>query len=139
MSPASIKQTARFSLTRRAHQNELGEDYVEIMLELIENSGHAHLVEIANKLGVAHPTASKTLKKLEREGLVKIQPYKSISLTKRGKALALSCRKRHEIVLNFLLTLGVDKDTAENDSEGIEHHVSPKTLRLMEKFINTSK
>lgn len=135
MKASSHQQSAKFSLTRRAHQNELGEDYVEIILELTESKGNAHLVEIAKELGVAHPTASKTLKKLKREGLVSILPYRSITLTKKGQTLALSCRKRHEIVLQFLLALGVDRDTAENDSEGIEHHVSPKTLRLMEKFI----
>lgn len=126
-----------FTRTREAHQSELAEDYVEVMLELIEEHGGAHLVEIAKKLGVAHPTASKTLKKLEREGLVEILPYRSITLTTKGKSLALSCRRRHEIVLDFLLALGVDKATAENDSEGIEHHVSPKTLKLMEQFIRS--
>lgn len=128
------RTSVAFTHTRQAHQSELAEDYVEVMLELVEEGGKAHLVEIAKKLGVAHPTASKTLKKLEREGLVEILPYRSIGLTQKGKTLALSCRKRHEIVLQFLLALGVDGVTAENDSEGIEHHVSPKTLRLMEQF-----
>lgn len=137
MKSSTTQQSARFSLTRQAHQSELGEDYVEIILELTKETGRAHLVEIAKRIGVAHPTASKTLKKLEREGLVSILPYRSITLTKKGRLLALQCQRRHEIVLSFLLALGVDQATAENDSEGIEHHVSPKTLRLMERFIKS--
>ena len=39
------------------------------------------------------------------------------------------------IVLNFLIKLGVSNKVAEEDSEGIEHHVSPETLSLMKKFI----
>jgi DtxR family manganese transport transcriptional regulator len=124
----------RFATTRKAHKNELNEDYVEIILDLIEQKGIANLVEIAKKLGIAHPTASKSLKKLQRQDLVKVLPYKSITLTQKGRSLALASRKRHEIVFNFLLKLGVDPVTAENDSEGIEHHVSPKTLKLMQNF-----
>lgn len=125
---------ARFTRTRAAHRSELAEDYVEVILELIEEDGDARLTEIATRVGVAHPTASKSLKKLEREGLVKILPYRSIELTESGKTLACSCRRRHEIVVQFLCNLGVDRQTAETDAEGIEHHVSPKTLRLMEGF-----
>ena len=43
-------------------------------------------------------------------------------------------KKRHNIVYNFLLNLGLDKNTASEDAEGIEHHVSEKTLRKMDNF-----
>ena len=134
--PAARKQSSidRFAKTRSAHKTELSEDYVEVILELIEEDGDARLLEISGRLGVAHPTASKSLKRLERDGLVSIQPYRSIELTERGHELAMACRKRHMTVLNFLIALGVDRATAENDAEGIEHHVSGKTLRVMEKF-----
>lgn len=125
---------ARFTKTRVAHQTELAEDYVEVILDLIDESKEAKLTEVASRIGVAHPTVSKALKKLERDGLVEVLPYKSILLTKLGKQLALSCRKRHECVVKFLLSIGVDRQTAENDAEGIEHHVSPQTLKAMIKF-----
>lgn len=132
----NLKSTdsVRFSRTREAHQSELAEDYVETILDLIEENGQARLLEIAQKLGVAHPTVSKSLKKLQRDGLVEILPYRSILLTVEGEKLANTCKKRHRIVLNFLLALGLDSQTAEYDAEGIEHHVSPKTLKVMEKF-----
>lgn len=124
----------RFVRVRRAHQSELAEDYVELILDEIETSGEARLTEIAARLGVSHPTVSKSLRKLEREGLVVIRPYRAIGLTQEGRQLAVACRERHEIVLRFLEAIGLDPETAEHDAEGIEHHVSPKTLTLMRKF-----
>lgn len=121
----------RFSQVRSAHRTELAEDYVELILEEIERTGEARLTKIAARLGVAHPTVSKFVRKLEREGYVSIQRYKAIELTDLGRELALSCRERHRIVVEFLLALGLDSVTAEHDAEGIEHHVSPKTLELM--------
>ena len=135
MTKIENQRALRFSKTRSAHQTELAEDYVEVILELIEEDGDARLSEVAQRMGVAHPTVSKSLKRLERNGLVKVLPYRSILLTKEGRLLAVACRRRHETVVKFLLSLGLDRETAENDAEGIEHHVSPKTLKVMEKYI----
>lgn len=119
---------------RVAHKTELAEDYVELILDLLESEGEARLTAIAGRLGVSHPTVSKSLRKLERDGYVSLKPYRSIELTGEGRALALACRARHEIVLQFLLALGLDQATAERDAEGIEHHCSPETLEAMARF-----
>jgi len=66
--------------------------------------------------------------RLEREGLVKTEPYKPVELTARGKRLARQCKERHDTVYRFLLAIGVDPDVAAVDAEGIEHHVSRPTL-----------
>jgi DtxR family manganese transport transcriptional regulator len=55
-------------------------------------------------------------------------------LTKEGKKLAQTSKEKHEIVYNFLIKIGVSKKTAQYDSEGIEHHVSDETLKIMKKF-----
>jgi DtxR family manganese transport transcriptional regulator len=49
--------------------------------------------------------------------------------------LAISCKKRHQIVRNFLVALGVDEETAEQDAEGVEHHVSLQTLDCFKAFL----
>mgnify|MGYP000569014730 FL=1 len=38
------------------------------------------------------------------------------------------------MLYNFLISLGVNKKIAEQESEGIEHHVGEKTLSLFKKF-----
>ncbi len=123
-----------FAQTREAHRTELAEDYVEVILELSEELGEARLVDIAKRLGVAHPTVSKALKKLEQEGLVVLKPYRGLKLTSEGEELARRCRERHQKVVAFLRALGVDPITAEIEAEGIEHHVGERTLELMAEF-----
>ena len=129
-----MKKSTSFVQTREAHRTELVEDYVEVILELAEETGEARLVDIAKRLGVAHPTVSKALKKLEIEGFVTLKPYRGLKLTQQGEELATRCRQRHKIVVNFLRAIGVDHATAEIEAEGIEHHVGPSTLAIMAAF-----
>ena len=123
-----------FLKVRNAHKSENTEDYLELINDLINNNGEARIVEIANKLNVAQATANKTIKRLQLQGFIDKQPYRSIFLTEKGQKIALSSKKRHEIVYKFLINLGVSNKIALADSEGIEHHVSKKTLVKMEKF-----
>ena len=83
--------------------------------------------------GVSQATINKNLKRLINFNLAKSEPYRSIFLTNEEKDL-LNIKEKHEIVYNFLLNIGVSKKTAQFDSEGIEHHVSDETLRIMKKF-----
>lgn len=127
-------QAQWFSKVREAHQTETKEDYVELIADLLEFQNEARLSDLSERIGVSHATASKILTRLQEDGYVESKPYRSIFLTKKGKDLAKKCKKRHEIVLNFLIKLGVDPQTAEFDAEGIEHHVSEETLKIFEKF-----
>ncbi|MBC8064348.1 MAG: manganese-binding transcriptional regulator MntR [Chlorobia bacterium] len=132
----NITSADRFQRTRDDHSRENAEDYVELIEALIEETGEARAVDLAEKLGVSHVTVSKTIQRLQREGYVTSQPYRSIFLTDKGRAVAMASRARHELVLQFLTALGVPDDVAEIDAEGIEHHVSAATLDAMRAFLN---
>jgi DtxR family manganese transport transcriptional regulator len=80
-------------------------------------------------------TASRTVQRLQRQGLVTAQPYRSIFLTAAGRNLARESRNRHEVVVRFLTSLGVPLNIAESDAEGIEHHVSRETLAAFVKHL----
>ena len=123
-----------FKKVRDAHKTENTEDYLEIIADLLNTKGEARIVDIANQLGVAQATANKTVKRLQNQGYLKKEPYRSIFLTLKGQELASASKKKHIIVLTFLKNLGLDNKTAEADAEGIEHHVSQKTLKKMEQF-----
>lgn len=123
-----------FHAVREAHRNELAEDYAELIAELIAQFGEARPVDIAARMGVTAPTVAKALDRLAREGLVERAKYRSVFLTPEGAALAEACRRRHEIVVRFLVRLGLDPETAKKDAEGIEHHVSELTLDLFRAF-----
>ncbi|MCA0432344.1 MAG: manganese-binding transcriptional regulator MntR [Proteobacteria bacterium] len=132
---AAKLQSAAFRRTRSDHSRELAEDYVELIADLIDERGLARGTDVAGRLGVANATVVKMLKRLQDAGLVTQEPYREINLTGEGWLLAENGRKRHRIVENFLLALGLSEETARIDSEGIEHHVSDETLKAMARFV----
>tara|TARA_B100000963_G_scaffold358813_1_gene384408 strand:- start:332 stop:727 length:396 start_codon:yes stop_codon:yes gene_type:complete len=127
-----------FKKVRNAHKTENTEDYLELIAELLNTKGEARIVDISIALGIAQSTANKTIQRLQNEGYINKEPYRSIFLTLKGQKIASLSKKRHNTVYSFLLNLGIDKKTASADAEGIEHHVSDKTLKKMERF-NSSK
>jgi DtxR family manganese transport transcriptional regulator len=131
-------QVESFRKTRSNRRTELVEDYVELIADLIDDSGEARQVEIAQRLGVAQPTVAKMLKRLAAEELIVQRPYRGVFLTPSGREIAEKSKARHEIVVSFLLALGVSPAAARIDAEGIEHHVSEETLEAFERFIRQS-
>ena len=127
------KSAAKFERIRKAHHSEVMEDYVEMIADLIDETGEARAVDLAARFGVKSPTVNATVQRLQREGLVDTKPYRSIFLTDEGTKLAQSCKERHQIVHDFLVSLGVPTDVADADAEGMEHHISDLTLSLFKK------
>ena len=125
----------RFERVRAAHQIEVAEDYVEMIADLIVTHGEARAVDLAKRFGVTNATVNKTIARLQRDGLVESQPYRSIFLTPKGQILAKQSHDRHQVVLDFLKSIGVSDATAQLDAEGVEHHVSEETLKAFKKVI----
>ena len=133
--PAEPTQARRFGKARSAQSSALAEDYVELISDLLAGGGEARPTDIARRLGVSHATAIKTIGRLNREGLVSTRPYRGVFLTEAGEALALRVRARHRVVVDLLLAVGVPPEAAEQDAEGIEHHVSDTTLGAFVAFL----
>jgi DtxR family manganese transport transcriptional regulator len=129
------RQAENLSQTRREHANEIAEDYVELIAELIATTGEARVTDLARRLGVTHVTVNRAIQRLQRGGLVNARPYRSIFLTEAGRKLSGESRRRHEIVVEFLKSLGVPDTVAHLDAEGMEHHVSKKTLSAFVKHL----
>ncbi len=127
-----------FRQTRAARRSSLVEDYVELIADLIAD-GEARQVDIAARLDVAQPTVAKMLQRLAGEGLVSRRPYRGVFLTEEGQRLAVESRLRHHTVEAFLCALGVSKETASIDAEGIEHHVSGETLAAFKAFLESGR
>ncbi len=133
--PAEPTQARRFNKTRAANASALLEDYAELIADLIAAGGEARPTDIARRLGVSHATAIKTIGRLKREGLATSLPYRGVFLTPQGEALAHKTRARHRLVVAVLTTIGVPREAAEQDAEGIEHHISPATLKAFAAFL----
>jgi DtxR family manganese transport transcriptional regulator len=137
--PGRIAQPQPPRRTRQEHSQETAQDYVELIADLIGTTGEARVIDLARRLGVTHVTVGRTIQRLQREGLVTTQPYRSIFLTDSGKKLSEEAHSRHEIVVAFLESIGVPADTARSDAEGIEHHVSEATLNIFLRHIGNHR
>jgi DtxR family transcriptional regulator, manganese transport regulator len=132
---ASAAARSGLQRTRKEHAQETAQDYAELIAELIASTGEARVTDLARRLGVTHVTVNRTVRRLQRDGLVTAQPYRSIFLTATGLKLSRESRRRHEIVAGFLGSLGVPADIAQADAEGMEHHVSRQTLAAFVKHL----
>lgn len=133
--PAEPTQAKRFGKARTAQSNALLEDYVEMISDLLGTGGEARPTDIARRFGVSHATAIKTIGRLKRGGLAVAKPYRGVFLTESGEKLAERVRTRHRVVVNLLLAVGVPTEAAEQDAEGLEHHVSDATLAAFGRFL----
>jgi Mn-dependent DtxR family transcriptional regulator len=108
------------------------EDYLERILELIDSKGYARVVDIATSLRISQASVSNMVQRLDAEGLLKYEKYRGLVLTSAGETLARNITRRHQLLTDFLTLLRLDKQVIHHDVEGMEHHISPPTLRAIE-------
>ncbi|MCC6718644.1 MAG: manganese-binding transcriptional regulator MntR [Acetobacteraceae bacterium] len=137
--PAAPTQAGRFEQARRVQSMALLEDYAELIADLLATGGEARPTDIARRLGVTHATAIKAITRLKREGLATAQPYRGVFLTEAGEHLAARVKLRHRLVVDLLRAVGVPAEAAEQDAEGIEHHVSDITLQAFARYLKSRR
>lgn len=115
------------------------EDYLEVIYELVQQKGYATTVDISSYLNVSSPSVTKMMQKLDETGYLNYEKYRGIKLTHEGIRIARNIRNRHGLLAEFFMIIGVDEETANNDAEGIEHHLHPETMKKLEEFINELK
>ena len=108
------------------------EDYLERILELIDSKGYARVVDIATGLKISQASVTNMVQRLDADGLLKYEKYRGLVLTSAGETLARNITRRHQLLTDFLTLLRLDKQVIHHDVEGMEHHISPPTLRAIE-------
>ena len=121
---------------KKASQSPTGtsmavEDYLERILELINSKGYARVIDIAAALKISQASVTNMIQRLDADGLLKYEKYRGLILTGAGKKLARRIAQRHKLLTEFLRLLGVDDRVIHQDVEGMEHHISPSTLRAI--------
>lgn len=111
------------------------EDYLEVISELVELKGYATTLDVSRYMNVSAPSVTKMLQRLDENGYLKYEKYHGINLTPKGNTVADAVRQKHGILLEFFEILGIEHETANQDVEGIEHHLNPKTIKQLRKFI----
>jgi DtxR family manganese transport transcriptional regulator len=132
----SSQRAAHFKETRIQRHSEIAEDYTELIADLIQLHGQARVCDIAREMGISHVSVLKTLRRLIRDGYV-VKEDNQIDLTAKGREMAAFSKKKHLILSEFLLKLGVPEAIAATDVEGIEHHISGTTLEAIEAHMRT--
>ena len=117
--------------------SQSAEDYLERILELVQETGQARVMDIATSLNVRQASVTNMVKKLCEMGYVDHEKYKrGLVLTEKGQEVALKIQRRHETLSSFFSMLKLDEDTQRRDIEGIEHHLSRGTVRALEDLVS---
>lgn len=107
------------------------EDYLEAMLMMQEKHGYIRSIDVAEQLGVKKPSVSYATKRLRENGYITMDEKGLISLTDSGMEIARRIYKRHKLLTEFFVHLGVDEKTAREDACKIEHDISEKTFNAI--------
>ncbi|MBR5535988.1 MAG: metal-dependent transcriptional regulator [Clostridia bacterium] len=118
--------------------NQSAEDYLETILMLTKETGSVRSIDIAHSLGFSKPSVSVAMKSLRAKDYITVDPHGYITLTDSGLQIAQSVYERHEILTRLLVHIGVDKETAKEDSCKIEHDLSQQTFEKLKEFLKKS-
>jgi DtxR family transcriptional regulator, Mn-dependent transcriptional regulator len=110
------------------------EDYLKAIWEMLEENQIPISARLAEELGVTPPAVTAALKRITREGHVKVQRGGRISLTAKGRKVALHLNLRHQLA-EMLLTevIGLPWAKAHAEAERMEHAISPEVEALLLK------
>ena len=111
------------------------EDYLEAMLMLKEEKGYIRSVDIADRLGVARPSVSYSVKNLRENGYLSMDSSGFITLSKSGMEIAEKIYTRHKVLTKFFISLGVDEEIAKEDACKVEHDLTDETFDALVKHI----
>ena len=114
------------------------ENYLkEILVVTIEDEiTKVSMGQVARVLDVTPGTATAMAKNLERDGWVTYYPRVGVSLTRKGRKLAMSMLRRHRLLETCLVeTLGLDWEEIHAEAEELEHAISEKVLEKLDEFL----
>jgi Mn-dependent DtxR family transcriptional regulator len=118
---------------------ESAEDYLERIHELIDGKGYARVADIAKTLGVKQASVTRMVQRLSVQGFLAYEKYRGLTLTRKGRKVALAVKRRHKAIEQFMRILGVDDATRAREIEDIEHHLSGETIRRLEELVELLK
>lgn len=111
------------------------EDYLETILMLQNRLGQVRSIDIVHELDYSKPSVSVAMKNLREKSYVTVDEDGFISLTKKGKQRAESVLERHTILSDWLIGIGVSKETAQADACRIEHDLSEESFAAIKRAL----
>lgn len=113
---------------------ESAENYLEAILMLKNKNGYVRSIDVAHHLNFTKPSVSVAMKSFREEGYVTVDTDGNITLTDKGMEIAQKIYERHQVIAKALIALGVDEETAYDDSCKIEHDLSDITFQKIKEY-----
>lgn len=118
---------------------ESAENYLETILMLQKRKGAVRSIDVANELGYSKPSVSVAMKNLRENGYIDVDPDGFLILLNAGRQIAEKMYERHTLLSDWLITLGVDPDTAVRDACRMEHVISSESFEAIKKHTKRKK
>ena len=116
-------------------ENKSVEDYLETILVLSRRLPEVRSIDIAEEMNFTKASVSVGMKNLRTKGYIDMDTSKYITLTESGRRIAENILERHELISNWLVHLGVDKETALEDACRMEHTLSEETYEAIKRHV----
>lgn len=116
------------------HNNESAENYLETILVLGNRLPVVRSVDVANELGFKKSSVSIAMKNLREKQHITVSDAGFITLTESGRKIAEMIYERHELLTEFLIKLGVDRETAAEDACRMEHVISEESFEAVKTY-----
>ena len=114
---------------------ESGEMYLETIYLLTEENPNVRSIDVCEHMGFSKPSVSRAVGLLKTGGYINVDKDGYLSLTDVGREVAIKMYDRHKLLTDFLVSLGVDRDTAATDACKIEHHISDESFEALKHHI----
>ena len=116
---------------------ESGEMYLETILRLSAQQKVVRSVDVAEEMGFSKASVSRAMRVLSEGGYLQVEHAGDLVLTKEGERVAKKIYDRHKTLTDYLMSIGVDKKTAEEDACRIEHVISDKSFKIIKDLVKT--
>jgi DtxR family Mn-dependent transcriptional regulator len=125
---------------RRDKTSVSQEDYLKAIWEMLEENQTPISARLAEELEVTPPAVTAALKRMTRDGHVRVEREGRIDLTRKGRQFAERLALRHQLA-EMLLTdvIGLSWAKAHDEAERMEHAISPEVETLLLKRFGDKK
>ena len=118
---------------------ESGEMYLETILVLSQKNQKVRSIDVVDYMGFSKPSVSRAMAILKKDGYITVEESGHITLTESGRTVAEKIYSRHNILTDFLIALGVDRETAVEDACKMEHDISDTSFNSIKNFVDNNK
>ncbi|MBM6871161.1 metal-dependent transcriptional regulator [Pseudoflavonifractor phocaeensis] len=117
---------------------ESAENYLEAILMIREEKGSVRSIDVAHHLEFSKPSVSRAMSLLRENGYIQMDKDGLLTLTEAGYAIASRIYERHQLLTQWLTTLGVSPDVAASDACRLEHDLSDETFQKLKDHISNA-